>query len=347
MPSVCRSCSAGCERSFRSRTPASLRTSAPCGDRETVSLGSADQLLERHLGIVRVLAEDRSPGRPVHPAEAFQAMTDQDPVHGRCGDTDDARQARRADLAGLAQRHDVPLEPRRDLIRAAVWPTRMIFEPSDAFVAAAAPRLVRAPTGHVHRLGSVVLLCPMLDDRMTTVSARQRADGVPWTGASNATGWRMLLGDRAGGPDVSPDAAPGRAHRPHRPAALPPCRPAALPPTYKDVGSADVSHDEDVAFASTVWACGGKAELHLWSGGYHAYERFAHDAHISIDTVAARRRWLTPHLLKAGAIMRRRHARSATATIAATPTGRTARPPPAEPKRRGAVRDRLGRRQQP
>jgi acetyl esterase/lipase len=28
----------------------------------------------------------------------------------------------------------------------------------------------------------------------------------------------------------------------------------------------DLFRDEDVAFASTIWACGGDAELHVWPG---------------------------------------------------------------------------------
>jgi acetyl esterase/lipase len=36
-----------------------------------------------------------------------------------------------------------------------------------------------------------------------------------------------------------------------------------LPPTYLEVGSAEVFRDETVAYASTIWAAGGIAELHV------------------------------------------------------------------------------------
>ncbi len=47
---------------------------------------------------------------------------------------------------------------------------------------------------------------------------------------------------------------------------------SGLPPTLVDVGSADLFRDEDVAFASAIWAAGGDCELHVWLGGYHGFE---------------------------------------------------------------------------
>ncbi len=56
-----------------------------------------------------------------------------------------------------------------------------------------------------------LLLCPMLDDRNDTPSAHQMAGVGIWDRTANKTGWTALLGDRRGGPDVSPYAAPARA----------------------------------------------------------------------------------------------------------------------------------------
>ncbi|GLW11319.1 hypothetical protein Misp01_64470 [Microtetraspora sp. NBRC 13810] len=52
----------------------------------------------------------------------------------------------------------------------------------------------------------------------------------------------------AGGPDVSPYAAPARA------ADL-----SGLPPAFIDVGSAETFRDESVAYASRIWLAGGSA----------------------------------------------------------------------------------------
>ena len=99
--------------------------------------------------------------------------------------------------------------------------------------------------------------------------------------AANATGWDAMLGGAAGTPDVPAYAAPSRAEDL-----------AGLPPTYIDVGSADTFRDEDVAYASAIWAAGGDAELHVWPGGCHGFDHLAPSARLSHDAIEARRRWL-------------------------------------------------------
>ena len=127
-------------------------------------------------------------------------------------------------------------------------------------------------------LAGLFLSQPMLDDRMTTASAQQIGDDVAWTPASNEFGWRALLGDRD---EVTIYDAPGRA-----------TDLSGLPPTFVDVGSADLFRDEDIDFASRIWAAGGVAELHVWQGGYHGFDTLAPDAALSADAGEARRRWL-------------------------------------------------------
>jgi acetyl esterase/lipase len=130
-------------------------------------------------------------------------------------------------------------------------------------------------------LAGQLLMCPMLDDRDNTVSTLQ-IDGVGvWDRGSNVTGWNALLGDRKGGEGVSIYAAPARA------SDL-----SGLPPAYIDCGSAEVFRDEDVAFASALWAAGVQAELHVWAGGFHAFEGFAPHAAVSQAALAARDSWV-------------------------------------------------------
>ena len=102
-----------------------------------------------------------------------------------------------------------------------------------------------------------------------------------WDRGSNDTGWTALLGDARGGPEVSPYAAPARA-----------TDLSGLPPTFIDVGSAETFRDEDVAYASRIWAAGGQAELHVWPGGFHGYTLMAPQAQISHETLAAQASWL-------------------------------------------------------
>jgi len=126
-----------------------------------------------------------------------------------------------------------------------------------------------------------LLMWPMLDDRVDTVSARQ-VDGVGiWDRTSDVTGWTALLGSRRGTDDVSPYSAPARM------ADL-----SGLPPTYLEAGSVEVFRDEVVAFASRIWAAGGSAELHVWPGGFHGFQNVVPAAALSRTAVATREAWV-------------------------------------------------------
>ncbi|MYX20473.1 alpha/beta hydrolase fold domain-containing protein, partial [Streptomyces sp. SID8380] len=126
-----------------------------------------------------------------------------------------------------------------------------------------------------------LLMCPMLDDRNDTPSAVQMAGTGLWDREANHMGWTALLGERRGGPDVSPYAAPARA-----------VDLAGLPPAFVDVGSAETFRDEDVAYASRLWACGVQTELHVWPGGFHGFDGIAPQAALSQTARTTRTEWL-------------------------------------------------------
>lgn len=126
-----------------------------------------------------------------------------------------------------------------------------------------------------------LLMWPMLDDRVDTASAHQ-VDGMGiWDRTSDLAGWTALLGDRRGTSEVSPYAAPARA-----------TDLSGLPPAYVEAGSAEVFRDEAVAYASGLWAAGGSAELHIWSGGFHGFQNVVPGAAVSRAAVATREAWL-------------------------------------------------------
>ncbi|GIE33735.1 esterase [Actinoplanes italicus] len=145
---------------------------------------------------------------------------------------------------------------------------------------AAAITLMARDLGGPALLGQL-LICPMLDDRNESPSAVQMAGRGIWDRTANATGWGALLGAAAGGPDVSPYAAPARA-----------TDLSNLPPAFIDVGSAETFRDEDVTYASRIWQAGGRAELHVWPGGFHGFDGMAPAAALSQDARQARVRWL-------------------------------------------------------
>ena len=109
----------------------------------TAAVGDPGQLLhvdvDQLAATARLDPADHPPGRPVHPPQPVHAVADQDPMHRRGRHPDDPGQAGRTQPAGLAQRHDPPLDPGRGLMRTRPRPTRAIPEPVDALVAVAAP----------------------------------------------------------------------------------------------------------------------------------------------------------------------------------------------------------------
>jgi acetyl esterase/lipase len=160
-------------------------------------------------------------------------------------------------------------------------PGRLIIAGASAGGGLAAGTALLARDRHGPVLAGQVLMCPMLDDRNTTVSSEQFVGIGVWDRGSNETGWSAYLGDRHRTSDVSAYASPSRA-----------TDLSGLPPAFIDVGSAEVFRDEAVAYASHIWADGGVAELHVWPGGFHGYELMAPHAQLSEASRQVRTGWV-------------------------------------------------------
>ena len=132
-------------------------------------------------------------------------------------------------------------------------------------------------------IAAQVLICPMLDHRNnTTSSAQYSGDPAVWTREMNEFGWRSVLGDLADVPRyVSPALAEDLS---------------GLPSTYIDTGTAEVFRDEDVDYATRIWAAGGDAELHTWAGGFHGFDALYPDARLSSAARRTRTEWLARKL---------------------------------------------------
>ncbi|MFC8674062.1 alpha/beta hydrolase [Streptomyces griseorubiginosus] len=126
-----------------------------------------------------------------------------------------------------------------------------------------------------------VLVCPMLDDRFDDPSSRMLDGEGLWDRNDNLFGWTALLGERRGGPDVSPYAAPARAEDL-----------AGLPRTYLDCGSADTFRDAVLRYAERLSQAGVSVDLHLWGGGFHGFDGMAPHAAISRASNATRDEFL-------------------------------------------------------
>lgn len=130
-------------------------------------------------------------------------------------------------------------------------------------------------------IAAQVLVCPMLDHRNITTSSRQYSGGEGvWTREMNEFGWRSVLGDLTG-QDVPGYVSPAVA------GDL-----SGLPTTYIDAGTAEVFRDEDVDYATRIWAAGGQAELHVWAGGFHGFDALYPQARVSATARRTRNDWL-------------------------------------------------------
>ncbi|KAH7014318.1 lipase [Microdochium trichocladiopsis] len=137
------------------------------------------------------------------------------------------------------------------------------------------------------QLAGLLIDAGMLDDRMTTSSMAEAEMKGTWTRGSNITAWNAYLDgssttpSRRGTKNVSQYAAPARATDLSK-----------LPPTFVGVGSAEAFRDENVEFASRMYAAGGVVELHVWPGGYHCFDQLLPNAEVSKRSLAAKTAWV-------------------------------------------------------
>jgi acetyl esterase/lipase len=100
----------------------------------------------------------------------------------------------------------------------------------------------------------------MLDDRTVLKTVDGRFHRL-WNQKSNAYGWRCYLGRAPGSPDVTDHAAPARR------ASF-----AGLPPAWIGVGTLDLFHDEDLAYAERLRAAGVPTTVEVVAGAFHGFD---------------------------------------------------------------------------
>lgn len=127
-----------------------------------------------------------------------------------------------------------------------------------------------------------LLLCPMVDNTNSTPASLQY-DGIgTWTRDANLFAWKCVLGEELAYSTEAPAyAAPSRA------SDL-----SGLPPAFVEVGSAEMFRDEDAEYAMRICAAGGRAELHVWEGGFHGFDVYAPESELTRAALASRDSWL-------------------------------------------------------
>ena len=109
-----------------------------------------------------------------------------------------------------------------------------------------------------------LLVYPMLDDR--TVHRRMDKPGLRlWNHSNNKFGWSAYLGD------ADPEVAV-----PARRTDL-----SGLPPAWMGVGTFDLFHDEDLAYAERLKAAGVPCDVEVVKGAFHGFDGIVPKAEVS------------------------------------------------------------------
>jgi acetyl esterase/lipase len=172
----------------------------------------------------------------------------------------------------LAPEHPYPT-PLEDCYRALTWLARQpTVDPRRIVVGgasgggglAAAVALLARDRGEI-ALAAQLLAYPMLDDRTSKIPRTDNPGYRMWNHASNAYAWSRYLG--GADPEI---AVPARAHDV-----------SGLPPAWLGVGTLDLFHDEDVAYAARLTAAGVPCHLEVVPGAFHTFDLLRPKAPVS------------------------------------------------------------------
>lgn len=154
---------------------------------------------------------------------------------------------------------------------------------------AAALALLARDRGEVD-VAAQVLVYPMLDDRSGTREGLDDHRHRMWTQKSNVYGWSSYLGD------ADPNVAV--------PARNPDL--SGLPPAWVGVGTNDLFHDEDLAYAESLTAAGVPCEVEVVPGAFHGFDGAVPKASVSQTFFASQVAWLRQTLTPSGSRAGRR-----------------------------------------
>ena len=171
----------------------------------------------------------------------------------------------------LAPEHSFPV-PLEDCYAALEWlhansaslsidPDRITVGGNSAGAGLAAGLALLAHDRRRIPLAFQLLIYPMLDDRTVLRTDIDDRRLRLWSSKSNRFGWSAYLGREPGGEDVPEYAAPARRQDL-----------SGLPPAWIGVGTCDLFHDEDVAYARRLQEAGVPCRLKIVEGAFHGFE---------------------------------------------------------------------------
>lgn len=128
------------------------------------------------------------------------------------------------------------------------------------------------------------LFCRMLDDRTAADRSLDRLEHFLWNNQSNHAGWKAFLDAEPGGA-VPPGAVPSRR-----------ADVSGLPPTWIGVGTVELFHAEDIAYASALRSAGVDVTVDEVPGAPHAFESIAGNSELAKEYLRRATQWLETHL---------------------------------------------------
>jgi acetyl esterase/lipase len=115
-----------------------------------------------------------------------------------------------------------------------------------------------------------LLSYPMLDDRTALRTDIDETNFRGWNNKANYFGWQSYAGHPPGSDAITGFVAPSR----HEDLS-------GLPPTWIGVGTLDLFHDEDVAYAERLQSAGVPCQLHVAKGAFHGFDIVRRNARVS------------------------------------------------------------------
>lgn len=186
--------------------------------------------------------------------------------------------------------YPAPLEDCHDALvwlagRDDVDPTRVAIGGASAGggLAAALALLARDRGGFTPAFQ--LLVYPMLDDRSGLRTDVDERSFRLWSTKANRFGWSSYTGREPGAEGVDGLAVPAR----HDDLA-------GLPPAWIGVGTLDLFHDEDVAYAERLRQAGVDCRLDVVDGAFHGFDRVAARTPVAKDFLATQVEVLTAAL---------------------------------------------------
>jgi acetyl esterase/lipase len=132
-----------------------------------------------------------------------------------------------------------------------------------------------------------LLVFPMLDDKTALRTNLPHAELMIWNQKSNRFGWESYLHQACGSNPV-----------PHYAVAFEREDLTGFPPAWIGVGTLDLFHDEDVAYAQKLRNCGVDCELVIVPGAFHGFDVLNDGVSVIQDfrksQMAALKRYLFP-----------------------------------------------------